>query len=448
MGILDKLKPQPRWKHADPGVRLEALHALDDQVELAVLAERDADSKVRRGAVDRVTDPAVLGRVAASDSDSAVQDAAADRLLAIASDEAQPAAAAAAASLLTDSRRLAVIVKGTAPDQVREIALSRLSDERVLGGVARHAKVEQTALAAAARLTSADELLDTVLNSDHKDVALTVFDRVINADNPDTAQLRTIEARTQQKAVARRARTILQAIEDAEAARRAAEEELRKQEGLLCDTVESLKDIADPDRTDADLGRITAAWDTMTQQAASGSDAAAAQRFATGVEAARARIAQRRRPSPAGRRCASAWRRSRAMTSSNSSRPSKRSGRSSRPWWATAPRPISSRPDSPRRSARAASAMRSAPACKTPAPPLTPSSGRLKPCPLRKMRRRPPVGRPCRATLARCWPHLPTRRALPLTWRIAWPSSRAPSRRARRRHAKPCPARDWTWRPN
>ena len=294
MGILDKLKPQPRWKHADPAVRLEALHELDDQVELAVLAESDADPRVRRGAVDRVADPAVLGRVAASDSDSAVQDAAADRLLTIAGDETQPAAAAAAAGLLTDSRRLATLAKGTAPDQIREIALSRLSDERVLGGVARHAKMEPTALAAAARLTSADELLDTVLNSDHKDVALMVFDRVVNADSPDIAQLRMIEARTQQKSVARRARAILQAIEDAEAARRAAEEELRKQEGLLCDTVESLKDIADPDRTDADLGRITAAWETMAQQAASAPDAAAAQRFAAGVEAARARIAQRR----------------------------------------------------------------------------------------------------------------------------------------------------------
>lgn len=294
MGILDKLKPQPRWKHADPAVRLEALHELADQVELAVLAESDADPKVRRGAVDRVADPAVLGRVTTFDTDSAVQDAAADRLLAIAGDEAQPVAAAVAAGLLTDSRRLAVIAKGTAPDQVRDIALSRLSDERVLGGVARHAKVEQTALAAAARLTSPDELLDTVLNSDHKDVALTVFDRVVNASSPDAAQLKTIEARTQQKAVARRARTILQAIEDAEAARRAAEEELRKQEALLCDTVESLKDIADPDRTETDLGRITAAWDTMAQQAASGQDAAAARRFAAGVEAARARIAQRR----------------------------------------------------------------------------------------------------------------------------------------------------------
>lgn len=294
MGILDKLKPQPRWKHADPVVRLEAVRELDDQVELAILAEGDPDPKVRRAAVDRVTDPAVLGRVTTSDSDSAIQDAAADRLLAMAVDENEPAAAVVAARLVSDTRRLAIIAKGTASESVREIALSRLSDERALGGVARHAKVEQTALAAAARLTDADELLDTVLNSDHKDVAMAAFDRVVNADSPDAAQLKTIEARTQQKAVARRARTMLQAIEDAESARRAAEEELRKQEVLLCETVESLKDISDPDRAETDLGRIAAAWDTMSQQSAAGPDAAAARRFGAGAEAARVRIAQRR----------------------------------------------------------------------------------------------------------------------------------------------------------
>ena len=59
MGLLDKLKPQPRWKHTDPAVRLEALRELDDQQELAALAETDPDAKVRRAAIARVTDPAI-----------------------------------------------------------------------------------------------------------------------------------------------------------------------------------------------------------------------------------------------------------------------------------------------------------------------------------------------------------------------------------------------------
>jgi hypothetical protein len=62
MGLLDKLKPQPRWKHADPALRLEAVRELDDAAELAVLAESDPDARVRRAAICRITDPAVLGR--------------------------------------------------------------------------------------------------------------------------------------------------------------------------------------------------------------------------------------------------------------------------------------------------------------------------------------------------------------------------------------------------
>lgn len=288
MGILDKLKPQPRWKHSDPAVRLQAIPELDDPIELAALAEQDPDAQVRLSAIEKVDDPAVLGRVTTSDADQPVRDAAADRLLALALDTSSHEAATAA-GLLSDVRRVSLVAKSTAADAVRAVALAKLTDERAIGGIARHAKVEGTAMAAAARLTSAEELLDTALNSEHKDVALAAFDRVIDAAAPDAALLRTIEARTQQKAVARRAKGMLQAIEDAEQARRAAEEELRKQEALLCDAVESLTTISDPDRSEADLARISAAWTTLA-----GPDASAARRFAAGAEAARARIARRR----------------------------------------------------------------------------------------------------------------------------------------------------------
>ena len=56
MGLLDKLKPQPRWKHADPAVRLEAVRELEDQTELAILAELDADARVRRSAASRISE--------------------------------------------------------------------------------------------------------------------------------------------------------------------------------------------------------------------------------------------------------------------------------------------------------------------------------------------------------------------------------------------------------
>jgi hypothetical protein len=292
MGILDKLKPQPRWKHADPAIRLEAVRDLDDHTELAGLAESDPDGRVRRAAVGRITDPDVLGRCAA-DSDSSVKDAASDRLAELAMDTSDAARAAHAVAQLTDTRRLAQIAKSAqadTTDAVRTAALAGLSDDRALGAVARHAKVEAIALAALARVTSPDELFDTVLNSDHKDVALGAFDRVIDATNPDVAQLKTIEARTQQKSAAKRARTMLQAIEDAETARRVAEEERRRQETLLCDAVEGATTVVDPDRSEADLARLESAW-----QALGSPDQAAGARFAAGATAVRALIADRRR---------------------------------------------------------------------------------------------------------------------------------------------------------
>ena len=290
MGILDKLKPQPRWKHADPVVRLQAIPELDDAGELAALAEQDSDAGVRTAALAKVADPALLGRVAASDTDRGVRDAAADRLLALALDASNPDAATAA-GLVSDVRRVSTIAKSTAADAVRVVALDRLTDERALGSVARHAKVESTALAATARLTSADELLATALHSEHRDVALAAFDRVV-AGGPtpgaDVTLLKTIEARTQQKAVARRARSMLQAIEDAETARRVAEEDRRKREASLCAAVESLADATDPDRIAADLERLTTEWDTLVS-----GDAAAGRRFGAGVETARLRMTQR-----------------------------------------------------------------------------------------------------------------------------------------------------------
>ena len=78
MSLLDRFKPQPRWKHADPAVRVAAIQALDDAADdtaevLASLAAEDPDVRVRRTAVSRLLDAAVLGRAARNDSDEAVR---------------------------------------------------------------------------------------------------------------------------------------------------------------------------------------------------------------------------------------------------------------------------------------------------------------------------------------------------------------------------------------
>lgn len=289
MGILDKLKPQPRWKHADPAVRLEAVRELDDAAELAVLAETDPDARVRRAAIPGTTDAAVLGRVADGDADQENRDRAADRLLALATASADEAGALDAIRALKDPRRLSAIARSDAPAAVRAEALAGTTDERALGGIARHARHEDTAAAALERLTDRDELVDVVLNSDHKDVALGAFDRLASPA-PDMALLRNIEARTQQKAVSRRARTLIQEIEAAEAARKAAEEERRRRELAACEAIERVAELTDPKVASAELARAIEFW-----QALDVTDERLVDRAAQGTARATAAIAARER---------------------------------------------------------------------------------------------------------------------------------------------------------
>jgi len=256
MGLLDRLKPTPRWKHADPAVRLEAVRELDDAVELAALAETDPDARVRRAAIPRTVDPVVLGRVASSDADPETRDRAADRLVAIATTESDEATAVAAVATLADARRLSAIARSDAPEAVRTEALARTTDARALSSVARHAKHEATAMAALDRLTETDDLTEVALNAENKDVALRAFERLI-VPTADLALVRTIEAKTTQKVVTRRARTIIQEAEAAEVARLAAIEERRRREAAVCESVEALASATDATVATSELRRLT-----------------------------------------------------------------------------------------------------------------------------------------------------------------------------------------------
>ncbi len=289
MGLLDKLKPTPRWKHADPAVRLEAVRELEDAAELAVLAETDPDARVRRAAVPRTMDAQVLGRMAAGDVDPETRDRAADRLVALATAGSDADAAMAAVRALTDPRRLSAIARGEAADDVRAEALSRTTDERALAGVAKHAKHEATAAAAAARVTDRDGLIEIAQAGEHKDVAVAAFERLVSAE-ADLALVRAIETRTQQKPVARRARAAIQEAEAAEAARRAAEEDRRRREASLCDAVDGLTSVTSPDATRAELAKLTASWTALNV-----TDAASLERFNAASVKVGAAIATRER---------------------------------------------------------------------------------------------------------------------------------------------------------
>jgi hypothetical protein len=289
MGLLDKLKPTPRWKHADPVVRLEAIRTLEDPAELALVASSDPDARVRRAAVAKVAEPSVLAAVASGDADLEIRDRAADRLLALAlATDAAEAHALAAVRGLADPRRLSAVAKSEAPEAVRADALARITDARTLGAVARHARHASTAAAALDRLTDPEELTDVAVNGEHREVALCAFERAL-PPAPDPAFLRSIETRAHQKAVAKRARGIIQDMEAAEAARRAAEEERRREQVSLLEQVERLAGLAiDIGLMEAELKRLADAWAALDT-----GDEAAGARFAQGMADVRATIARR-----------------------------------------------------------------------------------------------------------------------------------------------------------
>src|SRR5688572_6315334 len=75
MSILEKLRPLPRWKHADPTVRVSAVYEIGpNEVDtLHAIAREDPEARVRRAAVTRIDEVAVLGEIARTDPDEDVR---------------------------------------------------------------------------------------------------------------------------------------------------------------------------------------------------------------------------------------------------------------------------------------------------------------------------------------------------------------------------------------
>ena len=143
MGLLDKLKPQPRWKHADPpsGSRPSVSSRTRSSWRSWPRPTRTSRSAGRRW--PRSTDPAALGRVVAAESDAEAarpRGRPARRRLRPrpTPTKRRRSLAAACADRPAPARRSSPRAKRR--DAVRADALSRLTDERALGSVARHAK--------------------------------------------------------------------------------------------------------------------------------------------------------------------------------------------------------------------------------------------------------------------------------------------------------------------
>jgi hypothetical protein len=297
MGILERLRPQPRWKHSDPTVRAAAVYDLgpDEGEVLRALAREDAEARVRRAAVARLDDVSVLGDISKTDPDLDVRNEAARQLTGVGAETRDPVKAADVARQLIEAGRLkevALIARDNAAVEVRSAVVDLIDDPKSLGSVARHARDGATRARALARLHDAEEILAVSLKAEHTDVAVAALERV-----GDTDGLAAISQRGRNKVAARRARVRLRQIEDAVApapaetvAKMSDDDRLRA--GQLLRDAEAIVALGDPSEAETELGRVRLAWAELG--ADTEIDASWSERFESASEAAREAIAERR----------------------------------------------------------------------------------------------------------------------------------------------------------
>lgn len=303
MGLLEKLRPAPRWKHTDPAVRAAAVFELgaDEGDTLLALAREDADARVRRaaaGRLDTVLDDAVpaLADIARTDPDEEVRAEAIRTLAGMAAETANVAQATEVVRVLASlqrTRELVSVARDAANPEVRAAIVDLVDDQKALGSISRHAGDAATRLRALARVSDADEVMNVAVKSEHTDVAVAALERVGDAEG-----LGAIAQRARSKVAARRARVRLREIEEAArpaaeapAARMAAAD--RERAGGLIRRVEQLVVLAETAEASAQLADARLGWADL--QADTDVESELAQRFDAAVEAVREAIAERER---------------------------------------------------------------------------------------------------------------------------------------------------------
>ncbi len=283
MGVMDRLRPNPRWKDKDPVVRAAGVEDLpEDQHEvLRALATEDPDVRVRRAAVRRLVDPEVLGTLARGDENRKVRDEACEVLVGLASVEPDSGRAQAALASLSEPKHLARVARVAASDTLRRSALARLDDRKALGSVARHALDAGIRLAALERITDESESGTVAMKSDHEDSALAALAQI-----RDPHLLKAVALKAKHDAVVLRAREMLAALE--QAPKPPDPEVLRAQAVEICHSMEFLLHSDNWDRARLQMAKTEAEWQALGWDA----DEELSRRFEEAKDALREQIAR------------------------------------------------------------------------------------------------------------------------------------------------------------
>jgi Arc/MetJ-type ribon-helix-helix transcriptional regulator len=294
MGILEKLRPTPRWKHTDPSVRAAAVYDIgpDEGDALRALAREDADARVRRAAVTRLDDAVALAEIARTDPDEEVRTEAIRGLAGLAAEADDVSAAADAVRhllALGRTKEVLVVARASTSAAVREAIVDLLEDQKALGSLSRHAADASTRLRALARVTDDEELLKIALKSEQTDAAVAALERINGTD-----ALAAISQRARNKVAARRARTKLRVAEEPQIPQSdsVSMNDADRQRALdLVHRAEALVAIANPDDAVGRLSELRLAWAEF--QADVVVDPALEQQFASASDAVREAIAER-----------------------------------------------------------------------------------------------------------------------------------------------------------
>src|SRR5687767_14604467 len=155
MGILEKLRPHPRWKHADPAVRPAAVYELgpEDADALHALAREDAEPRVRRAAATRIDDPVVLADIARSDPDEDVRAEAIRGIAGIAAETDEAAQALDAVRhliALGRTKEIVLVARDSSSAEIRNGVVDLVEDQKILSSISRHSRDGATRLRALA----------------------------------------------------------------------------------------------------------------------------------------------------------------------------------------------------------------------------------------------------------------------------------------------------------
>ena len=274
MKLLEKLRPLPGWQSEDPSVRAATVRDLggDSWALLVEIARHDEDPAVRREAVGRIQDIEILAAIAVDDADEVVREQARGLVRDLVIESEETAVAEPALAALPGVRDLIAVARSARLESIRRAALSRLNDARALGSVARRTRYPEIAKAALARLEDPAEIEAVVLKSHDKVVAVTAFERLA-ADAPSRDTLEGIARRAKQRAVARRAKAALVALDEALAAQTNIEAD--RDHVVVCQRLEALATADGFEHGREALDQLLQRWAALDTTA----DVSLAQRF-------------------------------------------------------------------------------------------------------------------------------------------------------------------------